>query len=335
MPESTPESARQWVSTLAKYRDPNTGRSLFELAVSVLPFITLATLAWLSLSVSYGLALVLSLFNGAFLVRMFIIQHDCGHGSFFSSRKANNWVGRSIGMFTLTPYKVWKRSHSIHHSAAGNLDRRGIGDVYTLTVKEYAALPWLKRAAYRVYRHPVFLFGFAPALLFMVQNRVPLGMLRSWEYWMSAMGTNAMIAVMLGAMVWFGGLAPIFIIFLPTLLVAATIGVWLFYVQHQFENAQWDHDEDWQLHEAALMGSSYYVLPGILRWFSGNIGVHHVHHLYSRIPFYRLMEVVRENAALENLNRMTIRESLKSAQMHLWDEGTRKLVSFRQARQLA
>ncbi len=334
-PTSTPESARKWVSTLAKYRAPNTGRSIFELAVSALPFITLATLAWLALSVSYGLALALSLFNGAFLVRLFIIQHDCGHGSFFASRRANNWVGRTIGMFTLTPYKVWKRSHSIHHSAAGNLDKRGIGDVYTLTVKEYAELPRVKRAAYRVYRHPVFLFGFAPALLFMVQNRVPLGMLRSWEYWMSAMGTNAMIAVMLGAMVWFGGLAPMFLIFLPTLLVAATIGVWLFYVQHQFENAQWDHDEDWQLHEAALMGSSYYVLPGILRWFSGNIGVHHVHHLYSRIPFYRLMEVVRENAALENLNRMTIKESLKSAQMHLWDESTRKLVSFRQARQLA
>ncbi len=334
-PTSTPESARKWVSTLAKYREPNLGRSVFELAVSFLPFLTLAVLAWLSLSVSYWLALALSLFNGAFLVRLFIIQHDCGHGSFFGSRAVNNWVGRTIGMLTLTPYKVWKRSHSIHHSAAGNLDKRGIGDVYTLTVKEYAALPLAKRAAYRVYRHPVFLFGFAPALLFMVQNRVPMGMFRSWEYWMSAMGTNAMVAIILGMMVWFGGLAPVFLIFLPTLLVAATIGVWLFYVQHQFENAQWDHDEDWQLHEAALMGSSYYVLPGVLRWFSGNIGVHHVHHLYSRIPFYRLMEVLRENTALENLNRMTITQSLKSAQMHLWDEGSRKLVSFRQARQMA
>jgi len=337
MPTSkpSPDSARKWVSVLAKYRDPNPARSIFELAVSFLPFLTLATLAWLSLSVNYGLALALSVLNGAFLVRLFIIQHDCGHGSFFASRTANNWVGRSIGVLTLTPYKVWKRTHSIHHSAAGNLDKRGIGDVYTLTVKEFTELPPLKRAAYRVYRHPVFMFGFAPALLFMVQNRVPLGMFRSWEYWMSAMGTNAMIALLLGVMLWFGGLASVFLIFLPTLLVAATIGVWLFYVQHQFENAQWDHSDKWQLHESALMGSSYYVLPGVLRWFSGNIGVHHVHHLYSRIPFYRLMDVVRENAALETLNRMTIRESLKSAQMHLWDEGSRKLVSFRQARQLA
>ncbi len=332
--QSQPESARNWVRVLAKYREPNLTRSIFELAVSFIPFLTIAVLAWLSLSVSYWLTFALSLINGFFLVRMFIIQHDCGHGSFFGNRHANNWVGRTIGVFTLTPYKVWRRSHSIHHSASGNLDKRGIGDVYTLTVAEFEALPRFKRIAYRVYRHPVFMFGFAPALLFMVQNRVPLSMMRSWEYWMSAMGTNAMIAIMIGVMLWFGGLPALLLIFLPTLLMAATLGVWLFYVQHQFENAQWDHTEKWELHEAALMGSSYYVLPGVLRWFSGNIGIHHVHHLYSRIPFYRLMEVVREHSVLENLNRMTIRQSLKSAQMHLWDEGSRKLVSFRQARQL-
>jgi len=333
-PQSQPETARNWVRVLAKYRQPSLTRSSFELAISFLPFVALAVLAWMSLSVSYWLTFALSLANGLFLVRMFIIQHDCGHGSFFGNRHANNWVGRIIGVFTLTPYKVWRRTHSIHHSASGNLDKRGIGDVYTLTVAEFEALPRYKRIAYRVYRNPVFMFGFAPALLFMVQNRVPLSMMRSWEYWMSAMGTNVMIAMMISLILWFGGLAPLLLIFIPTLLMAATLGVWLFYVQHQFENAQWDHNEDWELHEAALMGSSYYVLPGVLRWFSGNIGIHHVHHLYSRIPFYRLMEVLREHTALENLNRMTIRESLKSAQMHLWDEGSRKLVSFRQARQM-
>jgi len=329
-----PENARNWVRILAKYREPSLTRSSFELAVSFIPFALLAVLAWMSLSVSYWLTLAISLLNGLFLVRMFIIQHDCGHGSFFGNRHANNWVGRMLGVFTLTPYKVWRRSHSIHHSASGNLDKRGIGDVYTLTVAEFEALPRYKRIAYRVYRHPVFMFGFAPALLFMVQNRVPMSMLRSWEYWMSAMGTNAMIAMVIGLMLWFGGLPALLLIFMPTLLTAATLGVWLFYVQHQFENAQWDHSDAWELHDAALMGSSYYVLPAVLRWFSGNIGVHHVHHLYSRIPFYRLTEVVREHPALENLNRMTIRQSLKSAQMHLWDESSRKLVSFSQARQL-
>ncbi len=329
-----PENARNWVRILADYREPSLKRSSFELAVSFIPFAVLAVLAWMSLSVSYWLTFALALANGLFLVRMFIIQHDCGHGSFFGNRHANNWVGRTLGVFTLTPYKVWRRSHSIHHSASGNLDKRGIGDVYTLTVAEFEALPRYKRIAYRIYRHPIFMFCLAPALLFMVQNRVPLSMMRSWEYWMSAMGTNAMIAVMIGLILWFGGLAPLLLIFVPTLLMAATLGVWLFYVQHQFENAQWDHTEDWDLHDAALMGSSYYVLPAVLRWFSGNIGIHHVHHLYSRIPFYRLTDVLREHSALENLNRMTIRESLKSAQMHLWDEGSRKLVSFAQARQL-
>ncbi|MCF6306245.1 MAG: fatty acid desaturase [Rhodobacteraceae bacterium] len=332
--ESRPDQARNWVRILAKYREPNTGRSIFELSVSILPFFGLSALAYLALPVSYWLAFAIALLNGGFLVRLFIIQHDCGHGSFFANRHANNWLGRVIGVFTLTPYKVWRRTHSIHHSASGNLDKRGIGDVYTLTVAEFEALPRFKRIAYRVYRHPVFMFGFAPALLFMVQNRVPLSMMRSWEYWMGAMGTNAMIAMMVGMMLWFGGLPALLLIFLPTLLMAATLGVWLFYVQHQFENAQWDHADKWELHESALLGSSYYVLPGVLRWFSGNIGIHHVHHLYSRIPFYRLMEVLRENTTLENLNRMTIRQSLKSAQMHLWDEGSRKLVSFAQARQL-
>lgn len=331
---STKETARNWVRVLAKYREPNTPRSIFELAVSLLPFIALGALAWLSLSVSYWLAFGIAVLNGAFLVRLFIIQHDCGHGSFFDNRHANNWIGRTLGVLTLTPYKVWRRNHSLHHSASGNLEKRGIGDVYTLTVSEYASLPWLKRTLYRMYRHPIFMFGLAPTLLFVFQNRVPTGLMRSWEHWISAMGTNLMVAAILGIIVWFGGLAPLLLIFAPTMLVAATAGVWLFYVQHQFENTQWDHEEDWQLHDAALQGSSYYVLPGVLRWFSGNIGIHHVHHLYSRIPFYRLMEVLRDNTALANLNRMTIGESINCARLHLWDETNRKLVSFSQARRV-
>lgn len=334
LPQSSSGHARDWVRVLAKYRQPSLKRSSFELAVSFIPFVLLVGLGWMSLSVSYWLTLGLSLVNALFLVRMFIIQHDCSHGSFFGNRHANTWVGRIIGVLTLTPYKVWRRSHSIHHSASGNLDKRGIGDVYTLTVAEFEALPRFKRIAYRIYRHPAFMFGLAPALLFMVQNRLPLNTLTSWEYWMSAMGTNAMIALLVGLLVWFGGVPALLLIFFPTLLMAATLGVWLFYVQHQFENAQWDKADNWDMHDAALMGSSYYVLPGVLRWFSGNIGVHHVHHLYSRIPFYRLMEVLHDHETLQNLNRMTISESLKSVRLNLWDEGNRRLVSFRQARQM-
>ncbi len=325
-------TAKNWVRILARYRQPSNTRSVFELAASIVPFFALGVLAWFALSLSYWLAFAIAALNGLFLVRLFIIQHDCGHGSFFGNRHANNWVGRLIGVLTLTPHKVWRRSHSIHHSAAGNLEKRGIGDVYTMTVDEYKNTSRFKRVVYRVYRHPLFLFGMAPTLLFVVQNRVPMGLMRSWEYWFSAMGTNVVIAAALGLLVWFGGLAALLLIFVPALLVAATAGVWLFYVQHQFENTLWDHDEDWQLHDAALRGSSYYVLPGVLRWFTGNIGVHHVHHLYSRIPFYRLMEVLRDNTALEDLNRMSVGESLKCARLHLWDEGTRKLVSFSQAK---
>ena len=326
-------SAQNWVRILAKYRDPSHARSIFELAVSLLPFLALWALAWWALSVSYALAIVLALVNSGFLVRLFIIQHDCGHGSFFRNRHASDWVGRILGVLTLTPYKVWRRSHSLHHASAGNLEKRGIGDVFTMTLAEYQAASRFERLKYRAYRNPLFLFGLAPVLLFLFQNRLPVGLMQSREYWVSAMGTNAMIALALGLIVWFGGVAPLLLVFVPTLVASATIGMWLFYVQHQFEDTQWDHDPDWQMHESALHGASYYVLPGILRWFSGNIGVHHVHHLYSRIPFYRLMDVLRDHTVLQNINRMTLRQSLASARLHLWDENSRKLVSFAQARQ--
>jgi len=331
--QAAAHSARDWVRILAKFREPDLGRSIFELAVSALPFLALATLSWLALSQSYWLAFALALLNGGFLVRLFIIQHDCGHGSYFANRHVNDWVGRIIGVLTLTPYKVWRRTHSIHHSAAGNLEKRGIGDVYTLTVKEYRNLPRGQRVRYRIYRHPLFLFILGPVLLFAFQNRVPVGLMRSKESWFSAMGTNIVIIVTLGLVVWLGGFVPLVLVIAPTLWVAATVGVWLFYVQHQFENTQWDRNEDWRLHDAALHGSSYYVLPSVLRWFSGNIGVHHVHHLYSRIPFYRLMDVLHAHPELSTINRTTLSESLRCARLHLWDESNRKLVTFKQARQ--
>ena len=326
-------SAKEWVQELAKYRSPRFGQSIFELVVTVLPFVGLWALAWAALSVSYVLAAAIAAVNGLFLVRLFIIQHDCGHASYFDNRTLQDWVGRILGVLTLTPYGVWRRTHAIHHASHGNLDLRGIGDVTTLTVQEYRTRGFLGRLQYRLYRHPLVLFVLGPSYLFLLQNRLPLGLMNQGpRYWISAMGTNAMIAILVALMVWAGGIMPLLLIYLPTSIVGATVGVWLFYVQHQFEDTHWARDEDWQLHDAALAGSSHYALPQPLRWLSGNIGIHHVHHLYSRIPFYRLPEVLRDHPVLAEAQRMTIWQSVTSARLHLWDEDSKRLISFREFR---
>lgn len=328
-------SARDWIQVLATYRDPSAARSSFEIAVTLVPFVVIWAAAIFILQYSYLAALVLAAINGGFLVRLFCIQHDCGHASFFQNRKLSDWVGRCLGVLTLTPYHVWRRQHAIHHSASGNLDLRGIGDVTTLTVAEYLALSRFGRLKYRIYRNPFVLFLLGPAYIFLVQNRIPYGLMKSGaSFWVSAMGTNAALIAGVVALVWFGGWAPLFLVVLPTWIVAASIGVWLFYVQHQFEDTHWAKGEDWQLHEAALEGSSHYVLPAPLQWMSANIGIHHVHHLYSRIPFYRLTEVIKDHPVLAESQRMTLLESFANARLHLWDEGQKKLLSFRSAHSL-
>jgi omega-6 fatty acid desaturase (delta-12 desaturase) len=329
-----PRDARDWVKILATYREPDAGRSLMELTLTLAPFLGLWAVAWWALSVSFLLSFVLALISGGFLVRLFAIQHDCGHQAFFKSRALNDWLGRVLGVLTLTPYDVWRRSHSMHHSASGNLGRRGMGDVRTLTVAEYRERTPMGRLRYRLYRHPVVLFGLGPGYLFLLQNRLPLGLMQHTRYWVSAMLTNLGILGALALVFHAGGLLPVLLIFLPSTLMAATMGVWLFYVQHQFETTLWDVEEDWHLHEAALHGSSHYVMPRWLGWLSANIGIHHVHHLYSRIPFYRLPEVLRDHHELAECNRMTIRESLASARLHLWDESSRRLLTFAGARAL-
>ena len=329
-----PSEARDWIKHLSQYRDPSTLRSIFELSVTIGPFVALWALAWWSLSVSYFLTFAISVANGAFLLRLFTIQHDCGHGSFFKNRTASDWTGRMLGVLTITPYAVWRHSHSVHHSGSGNLNRRGLGEIATLTVAEYRARSPLNRLLYRLYRNPVILFGLGPGYMFLLQNRIPLGLMNQAKYWLSAMGTNATIFAVLGIMAYFGGLMPILLIFLPSTLLAATAGMWLFYVQHQFEDTHWEEDPDWQVHHAALHGSSHYVLPQPLQWLSANIGIHHVHHLYSRIPFYRLPEVLKDHVELADSNRMTIMQSLSCAKLHLWDEDSKRLLSFADARAL-
>ena len=325
-------NARDWVQILAQYRDPNPLRSAAELAVTLAGFVALWALAWLALPVSPLLAVAIALLNAGFLVRLFAIQHACGHAPFVRSRTRSDSVGRVLGVITLTPNEVSRRSHSIHHASAGNLDKRGIGDVLTLTVAEYQALSPLRRWGYRLYRHPLVLFGLGPSYLFLLQNRLPLGLMAMPRYWASAMATNLALVLALALIGWFGGWQVLVFIWLPTTVLAATLGVWLFYVQHQFEEPHWQQGDDWQLHDAALHGSSHYDLPAPLRWFTANLGVHHVHHLYSRIPFYRLTEVLRDHPALAEAQRMTIRQSLSTAGLQLWDEGARKLISFRALR---
>jgi omega-6 fatty acid desaturase (delta-12 desaturase) len=325
-----------WTRILAKYREPILSRSLFEIAVTLTPFVAIWSLAWWALSVSPWLATALALANAAFLVRLFMIQHDCGHGAFFKDRRLGDWIGRILGVLTLTPYDVWRRTHAIHHATTGNLDRRGVGDMPTLTVREYREKSWIGRALYRLVRNPVFLFGIVPFYTFFLQHRLPVGLMRAGRrYWLSAMATNAAIGAALGAIAWLDGFDVLLFVFLPTMLLAAMTGMWLFYVQHQFEDTVWDHEADWTVQEAAFHGSSHYDLPGILRWITANIGVHHVHHLASRIPFYRLGEVVRDHDFLAQAKRLTLRDSFRCARLHLWDEKSRRLLSFSEARGLA
>ena len=326
--------AREWVKILAKYRDPSHFRSFVELLVTAGGFAALWFMAWAVLGLSSCLSLVTTLLAAGFLVRLFMIQHDCGHGSFFRHRAANDWLGRAIGMLTLTPYDVWRWSHAIHHASSGNLERRGIGDIRTLTVREYLSLSRWRRLCYRLYRNPIVMFGLGPAYLFFVQQRLPpKGLMRGGlKPWLSAMTTNAAIALVILAMMWFVGVGPFLLVHLPITLLAASIGVWLFYVQHQFEETFWAEAPVWSLHEAALHGSSHYELPYILRWFTANIGVHHVHHLCSRIPFYRLSCVLRDHPELKAVGRITVTQSLSCVRLALWDERRQRLISFHDLR---
>jgi omega-6 fatty acid desaturase (delta-12 desaturase) len=326
-------SARDWVGILNRYREPSVARSTFELAVTLAAFALVWLLMWAVLPLSYVLTLLLALPAAGLLVRLFIVQHDCGHGAFFRTRGANDWAGRAIGALTLTPYDAWRRSHNSHHASSGNLDERGIGDIDTLTVKEYQQRSRWQRLYYRAYRHPIVMFVIGPAYLFLVKHRLPFGYMRKgWEPWISTMATNAATGVLVAAMIWLVGVGPFLLVHLPITLLAASIGVWLFYVQHQFEETTWVDDSSWNMHEAALHGSSHYDLPLVLRWLSGNIGVHHVHHLCSRIPFYRLPEVLKNHPELNETSKLTIRESLETVRLVLWDEDARRLISFKDFR---
>jgi omega-6 fatty acid desaturase (delta-12 desaturase) len=337
--ESNPASAagpRAWPKIISNYRKPHRGRSALELAITVVPFAALWGLCWVAVHYGFWWGLLLTIPAAGFLLRLFMIQHDCGHGSFFAHRHSDDWTGRAIGVLTLTPYDYWRRAHAAHHASAGNLDERGVGDITTLTVAEYRALSRRGRLGYWLYRHPMVMFGVGPIYLFLFKHRLPFGMMRSGVTpWVSTMATNLAVAILAAGLIWLIGVVPFLLVHLPTVCLAAAAGVWLFYVQHQFEETHWSKPPDWQFQEAALHGSSHYDLPGVLRWLTGNIGIHHVHHLSSRVPYYRLPEVLRDFPELKDVGRITIMESLRCVKLVLWDESRRRLISFREARALA
>jgi len=338
---SAPRDARHsrldavaWSRALRPYRKSDGVRGARELAVTVMGFASSVYLMIWAIEIElFPLYALLVLPAAGFLVRLFMIQHDCAHRSFFPSRVANDCVGRLIGVATLTPHDHWRASHAFHHATSGDLDRRGIGDVITLTVAEYLARSRWGRLRYRLYRHPAVMFGIGPSFLFLLCNRLPLGFSnKGWRPWLSTMATNFGIAVTLAMLIATIGLREFLWVYPPTLLIAAAAGVWLFYVQHQFEHTYWARGADWNARDAALHGSSHYHLPTVVRWFTANIGMHNVHHLSSRIPFYRLPEVLNDHRELGNVGRVTLIQSLRGVRLVLWDEERRRLVSLQELR---
>ncbi|HTD65642.1 MAG TPA: fatty acid desaturase [Candidatus Limnocylindria bacterium] len=337
MNDSKPNETKQKIDTAAwrqivvKYQQPSTPRALWQITNTLVPYALLWYLMHLSLAVSWWLVVPLAILAGAFTVRIFIIFHDCGHGSYFKSRWANDLTGFLAGVLTFTPYYHWRWEHNIHHASSGHLDKRGVGDIWTLTVEEYLQASRWKRFAYRLARNPFLLFAIAPLYLFLFRQRLPSrGASKRERHSVYAM--NAALLAMAAAFSLVFGVVPYVIIQSIILMVAGGLGVWLFYVQHQFEGVYWERGDDWDYTAAALQGSSFYKLPKILQWFSGNIGFHHIHHLSSRIPNYNLERCHRADPIFQQVRPVTLISSLKSFTFRLWDESERKLVSFRHVR---
>ena len=327
------ETVERWNRVLEPYVGADTWRSARQLAASVIPFVLLWWLMLRSLEVGYWLTLLLAVPAAGFMMRMFMIQHDCGHGSFFKSRAARDWVGRSIGVVLLTPYDYWKRTHAYHHAHSGDLDFRGFGDVDTVTVREYLSRPRWRRLAYRLYRHPLVLFGIAPFYQFMIKHRYPWDIPRSWtQAWRSVWWTNVALVGVLAVMWATIGLERFLLVQLPMTFIASAVGIWMFYVQHQYEDTYWHWHENWDYYDASLLGSSYLVLPKPLQWLTANIGVHHVHHMSARIPNYKLQQAHEENPEFHVVTKVRFRDTLKLVNLALWDEERGQLIRFKDLR---
>ena len=323
--------APDWKATFASYARPRVDRSLIDLATSVAPYLALSTLMYLALDVTYLLALGLAIPTAGFLLRTYIVFHDCAHGSFLPSKRANAWVGRALGLIVYSPFQAWRHSHAVHHATAGDLDRRGVGDLATLTAAEYTALSRWRRLGYRLFRNPLVMFGIGPIYAMVIQPRLIPRSSRP-RIRRSVIGTNAALVLVVGALCWLLGPRDFLLIQAPTAMLAGAAGVWLFYVQHQFEDTYWQSNEAWSYADAALKGSSYLNLPRVLQFFTGNIGLHHVHHLSARIPNYNLQRAHDDNPVLHGVPTLSLWDGIRAVRLKLWDERRGRLVTFAEAR---
>ena len=318
-------------AAVAPYARPRLGRSLADVATSVVPYLALSVLMYVALDVSYLLTLALAVPAAGFLVRTYIVFHDCAHGSFLRSKRGNAWLGTVCGLLVFTPFHRWRHEHAVHHATAGDLDRRGIGDVPTLTVAEYHGLPWRRRLGYRLFRSPLVMFGLGPVYAMILAPRWPSRSSRP-RILRNVIATDLALAALIGTLCWLIGWRDYLLVQAPTALLAGTVGVWLFYVQHQFEGTYWRKSDDWSYADAALRGSSYLKLPKVLQFFTGNIGLHHVHHLSTRIPNYNLQRAHDENAIFHDVPTLSLWDGLRTVRLKLWDEDCGRLVTFSQAR---
>jgi len=323
-----PTRPENWKEIVRVYQRPSLGRGAWQLINSVGGYAAVWALLFLSLSMSWWITAALVILAGGLQVRIFIIFHDCGHGSFFKTRQANDAMGFLTGVLTFTPYYMWRREHALHHSTASDLDKRGVGDVPTMTVEEYLAASRWKKLGYRLVRHPVVLFGLIPLLIFFLKHRLPISDVANAAERRSVHWTNLAVLGMVVGMGFLFGWIPYLVIQVAVMAVAGALGTWLFYVQHQFEGVYWERQEDWDFTDAALKGSSFYKLPPILKWFSGNIGFHHIHHLSPRIPNYNLERCHNAEPLFQTVPPVTLGASLKSFNFRLWDERQQKLVGF-------
>jgi acyl-lipid omega-6 desaturase (Delta-12 desaturase) len=320
-----------WKATFAPYARPRLDRSLIDLATSVVPYLALFALIYAAHDWSHLVALALALPAAGFLLRTYIVFHDCAHGSFLPSKRANAWLGRVLGLIVYAPFQAWRHSHAVHHATAGDLDRRGVGDVPTLTTAEYAALPPSKRLGYRLFRNPLVMFGIGPLYAMVIQPRLVSRSSRP-RVRRSVITTNAALTVVVGGLCWLLGWREFLLVQAPMALLAGSAGVWLFYVQHQFEDTYWQSNEAWSYADAGLKGSSHLKLPRVLQFFTGNIGLHHVHHLSARIPNYNLQRAHDENPVLHGVPTLSLWDGIQAVRLKLWDEERGRLVTFAEAR---
>ena len=320
-----------WRDTLAPFAVPCPRRALFSAATSLVPYLAVTVAIYLTLGISVALTIGLTLLAAGFLVRVFIVFHDCTHGSLFPSRRANTILGTVLGLLVLSPFVRWRHDHAVHHATAGDLDRRGVGDIVTLTVDEYAARPWKGRLGYRFVRNPLVMFGLGPIFAMVIGPRIVARDARP-RMRNSVLATDAALLAIVAGLCWLIGWKDFLLVWAPAALLAGSVGIWLFYVQHQFEDTYWQHNGEWTYADAALRGSSYLKLPAVLQFFTGNIGLHHIHHLNARIPNYYLPRAHASSPLFASVPTLTLWDGLRAPRLKLWDQRSGRLVTFAQAR---